>query len=392
MEDFSPAIRISELGTFPHVSEFRDKIRAAGGKVEFLYYPDKGIATQISGFGFIAAYQVAVSLDGRHLLATVPATGIGVIPVYPQPSVLTFIQSDEQGMWGRNCPTCRKYFRTNHVMGLTFCPYCSISDDSLAFVSEAQRTYITACYDAFARAHVGKKNTSVEMAEITDDVAAWHYSEEKLQTHFKCDTKDCHTETDILGEYGFCPRCGRTNARKVFFETMTKLLTRWDQVNRTISDRRERGETWEGVTIASLSEFEALAKHLRAKLLLFPLTPKRRKQVRELNFQRPLEADGSLTQWFDIGILKWPGNAVTTARAVPEAEVPFIKKMIQRRHILIHNRGHVDQEYLDLSGDTQVRLSERIRVRSTEAKRFVEHCQQMGVNLMDNVEDGFAEE
>lgn len=108
------------------MTEFKDKIRAAGGKVEFLYDPAKGIAAQISGSGFIAVYLIAVSLDGRHLLATVPATGIGQTPVYPQPSVLTYIQSDELGMWGRNCPACQKYFRTNHVMGVTFCPYCSL--------------------------------------------------------------------------------------------------------------------------------------------------------------------------------------------------------------------------------------------------------------------------
>jgi hypothetical protein len=135
------------------MSNFKDKIRAAGGKVEFLYDPAKGIACQISGCGFIAMYLVAVSMDGRHLLSTVPAGGYGATLVYPKPSVLTYIQSDEQGMWGRNCPACQKYFRTNHVMGDTFCPYCAVGADSLAFVSKDQRTYITASYDAFARAY-----------------------------------------------------------------------------------------------------------------------------------------------------------------------------------------------------------------------------------------------
>lgn len=377
-----------------HISvvEFKDKIRAAGGKVEYLYDPNKGIATQISGTGFIAMYLVAVSLDGRHLLSTVPASGLGQTAVYPRPSILTFIQSDELGMWGRNCPSCQKYLRTNHVMGFTFCPYCSVGDDSLAFVSKAQRTYIVACYDAFSRAYNGRKSTSVEVATITDNVEAWHYSEEKLQTHFKCQTKDCHAETDILGKYGFCPKCGRTNAQEFFFEHMTEMLSGWQEVDEKVLDRRKRQESWEKMTIDSLSEFEALAKHLRAKLLLFPLTPLRKRQVMQLNFQKPFETDMLLTNWFDIGLLKWRGDKAGPARHVPETEFPFIKKMIQRRHILIHNGGIVDQEYLDLSGDTQVKLGERIRVRSKEAKRFIEDCQQMGANLIDNVENGFAEE
>jgi len=92
------------------MSEFKDKIPAAGGKVEFLYDPASGrIDSQISGTGFIALYLVAVSMDGRHLLSTVPATGIGVTPVYPQPSVVTYVQSDEQGMWGRNLKCSPKF-------------------------------------------------------------------------------------------------------------------------------------------------------------------------------------------------------------------------------------------------------------------------------------------
>jgi hypothetical protein len=197
------------------MSEFKDKIPAAGGRVEFLYDPEsEGIATQVSGTGFIALYQIAISMDGRRLLSTVPATGIGVMPVYPQPSVLTFIQSDQQGMWGRNCPLCQKYFRTNHVMDVTYCPYCAVEAPSLAFISKDQRSYITACYDAFARAYAGKKSTAVEIAAITDATPAWHYSEEKQQFHFKCSEKGCDAQSDILGEYGYCPQCGRTNARK----------------------------------------------------------------------------------------------------------------------------------------------------------------------------------
>ena len=141
-----------------------------------------------------------MSLDGRLLrllLSIVPITGMGVMPVYPKPSVVTDIQSDEQGMWGRNCPACHKYFRTNHVFDVMCCPYCAIEAPSLAFISKDQRTYITACYDAFARAYREKRNTAVELLDITDRNPAWHYSEEKQQFHFKCSENSCSAETDI---------------------------------------------------------------------------------------------------------------------------------------------------------------------------------------------------
>jgi hypothetical protein len=375
------------------MSEFKDKIPAAGGKVEFLYdLASGGIATQVSGTGFIALYQVAISMDGRRLLSTVPATGIGVMPVYPQPSVLTFIQSDEQGMWGRNCPFCKKYFRTNHVMSGTHCPYCAGEESSLAFVSKEQRTYITACYDAFARAYVGKKSTAVEIADITDQTPAWHYSEEKQQFHFKCSEKGCDTQTDILGEYGYCPGCGRTNARKLFLDRVDKMLLRVDEVKKNVPERKERATVWEEMTKNIVGDFEHLAKHLRVSLLCFPLTVNRKKRLEELNFQKPLQANESLVQWFDIGLLAWPGDKTTAKRMVPDSDLPFIKKMIQRRHILIHSGGIVDQDYIDISGDTEVVLGERISVSSKEVKRFIECIRTMAENFLDNVEYGFVEE
>ena len=120
------------------------------------------------------------------------------------------------------------------------------------------------------------------------------------------------------------------------------------------------------------------------------MTTNRRKQLERLNFQQPLTADSSLEQWFGIGVLVWLGNSVNPERQVASSEVPFIKKMDQRRHVLIHNGGLADQEYLDQSGDTQVRLDERIRISSNEAKRFLMDVREMGMNLLDNVEEGFS--
>jgi hypothetical protein len=121
------------------------------------------------------------------------------------------------------------------------------------------------------------------------------------------------------------------------------------------------------------------------------MTRRRRQQLEALNFQNPLEADESLRQWFDISVLQWSGDAKTPARAVGQPEICFVTKMIQRRHIVIHNGGVVDEGYLRLSGDTQARLHEQIRIRSNEAKRFIGVMTEMGLNLLDGIENSFTE-
>jgi hypothetical protein len=231
------------------------------------------------------------------------------------------------------------------------------------------------------------------MAAVTDEVVAWHYSEEKQQFHFTCDQESCKTETDILGEYGYCPACGRSNAYKVFAGKCENDLKKLEHIRNTVTDRHEREDAWEKITIDAVSKFEALGKHARRKLLLLPMTVNRRRELEALNFQQPLTADRLLKQWFDVGVMErtMPLNDRTKTQ-VAQTDLPFLVMMVQKRHVLIHNGGLVDEEYLQRTGETQMRLDERVRIRSREARRFIEIVRDMGMNLLDNIETGLTRE
>src|SRR6266702_1837612 len=75
--------------------EYRDKIPAARGKVEYIYEEGRGISARISHPEptFHALYQVALSIDGTRLLCTVPVGGLGQTVVAPHPSVPATVQS-----------------------------------------------------------------------------------------------------------------------------------------------------------------------------------------------------------------------------------------------------------------------------------------------------------
>jgi hypothetical protein len=177
--------RLIESGKKSRMTEFKEAIPAGGGKITYHFDANKGIAFEVSGF-MRALYFVALSRDGRQILCAVPAGGIGHVAVQPQPSVTACIQSDQQSLWGRNCPGCEKYFRTNHVVPeITHCPYCAEVAPSVDFVSKDQRVYLTACYDAFARAYREKKTVSIGEENVSDVNSAWHYSEVKQQFHFQ---------------------------------------------------------------------------------------------------------------------------------------------------------------------------------------------------------------
>jgi hypothetical protein len=359
------------------MADFGEQIPIGGGRLEFIRDEQHGLLTQISGtgeMGFRAMYQLAVSQEGQ-ILRAIPSGGLRTAPP-PPPPLKAFIQSDLQGMWGRCCPSCASYFRTDHIMGATYCPYCSGVDDSVAFITDAQKRYAKAFIDAALTALRGPDNVSIDLSNVTDATPEWQYSEEQQQFHFKCAEESCYAETDILGEYGWCPQCGRSNAHGVVESRLKSNEERFEKGDREVSDRHRRAEEWELINNIAFSSFEPLGNHLRTRLMLFPATPKRRNETKSLSFQRIVPSATALERWFDIDIFK----------DINEAERRFVKLMMHRRHIVTHNAGRVDEDYLAQSGDISCRLNQRIQIRSAEVKRLLPLVRKMCDNLLKGFE------
>jgi hypothetical protein len=85
-----------------------------------------------------------------------------------------------------------------------------------------------------------------------------------------------------------------------------------------------------------------------------------------------LDACESLDQWYGL----------ETLEGVSDEQKAFLKMMMHRRHIITHNGGRVDADYLKFSGDTQAKLNERIRIRSSQVRRLLEIVRLLGNNLI----------
>jgi DegV family protein with EDD domain len=62
-------------------------------------------------------------------------------------------------------------------------------------------------------------------------------------------------------------------------------------------------------------------------------------------------------------------------------ELAFMKLMFQRRHLLEHNNGMVDQRYLDKSGDTSYSLGQRIIVKEADAHSLLAILRKLGNSI-----------
>lgn len=355
-----------------------EEIAHSGGKIKFLSDPEKGTAIQFSQSNpwALTLVQVCVSLKGE-ILDFVPSGGISSIIPYPQPSILAFVISDRQGLFGRQCPKCNTYFRSNFFGYVAYCPYCRYRNKGIAFLTKNQIEFIRLFCNAFIEAHSDRKDVTIDLDDITKKLSSnkprWVYSEEKQQNQYEC--KHCRVIYDVLGDYSICPSCAGPNFSKVINSKLDHMEQHFRDVNEKVLDRHEREVEWEKLT-RCVSEFEALANTIRSHLLLLPATPKRKADISTLSFQNIIKAHDCIVQWFGIDIFK----------DISDGDREFLNKMFNRRHVFVHNAGKIDQEYINNTGDTSVRLNQVIRFSSREIKRLLPLVQQCSINFIEGFE------
>lgn len=353
-------------------TEELQEVAHSGGKLEFLHEPGHGTSVKFSQASpwALSLYQVCVSYDGDLLGYVWP----GFNGPIPQPSIQAFLVSDREGMFGQRCPSCKTYFRATCLSERLHCPYCGHSANGMTFLTNNQKQFIHLFCVAFSDAHNKQESATVDLDQLADQLSenrpGWVYSEERQQSMFTCTR--CRCRYDILGDYGICPNCETPNFMDVITKKLDHLEEQFRLADEQVTDRHEREIEWEKLT-RCVSEFEALAKAVRTRLQRMPLSSRRRTELASLSFQvLPLAAE-KLLLWFDIDVL---------ANIGPD-DKKFLHVMFNRRHVFTHNAGRVDQEYLDRTGDSTVRLNEVLRVRSKDIRRLLGLTRQCSANLIE---------
>jgi hypothetical protein len=119
-----------------------------------------------------------------------------------------------------------------------------------------------------------------------------------------------------------------------------------------------------------------MARDIQNQLALLPAVPRRKSDIKALSFQKILKANRCLLDWFGFEILS----------RFPEDDKAFLNRLFNRRHVLTHNGGRIDQEYIDNTGDTTVRLNQRIAVHSKELRRLIPLLRTIATHLFEGFE------
>jgi hypothetical protein len=291
------------------------------------------------------------------------------------------IRPDKDGYLGRECPNpeCEEYFKITPGTGIKgpapcHCPYCGHEGDPQTFWTKQQIEYAKSVvmgkvveavrqdlkgleFDHKPRGPFGI-GFSMKLEPGAPVPIRW-YREKNLETEIVCD--HCSLRYAIYGVFGWCPDCGIHNSLQILgknLELAKKKLALAESVE------QELASTVIADALASIvSSFDGFGRELCSDE-----ETKASFQNLEGGRNRVLERYG-----FDV------------ADAVTDDEWRSATRSFQKRHLLAHRMGVVDEEYIKKACDPSAVVGRKVALTAGEVSFLIGVVEKLGKRLFDGV-------
>lgn len=204
---------------------------------------------------------------------------------------------------------------------------------------------------------------------------------EPLELRITCD--QCRARSAVVGSAFFCPACGHSSAVRVFDDSLRKARLKVDASDLVRRQYRDMGARDDGEMLSrSLLEtalvdcvvsFQRFCEQL---YLSHPGTERLRPNV----FQRLNDGSELWREVLGQGYDDW----------VSEVELSDLNVLFQRRHLLQHTEGMVDERYLRKSADKTYRVGQRIVVSRADVERIADLVETLAHELRGRIGSGGA--
>jgi uncharacterized Zn finger protein (UPF0148 family) len=185
---------------------------------------------------------------------------------------------------------------------------------------------------------------------------------EEMQLKITCE--QCNARFAVIGSAFFCPKCGHSSAVQVFNDALTKIEAKVEHIDRVVRTVAEVDKDAAELTRRSLLESsvsDAVVAFQRVMEELYRSQPNAGDKVKPNTFQR---LDDGSDLWRAVG-------ARAYADVLSASELTRLRICFQRRHLLAHREGIVDDQYIERTGDTRYALGQRIIVRPEHVVELV---------------------
>ncbi len=291
---------------------------------------------------------------------------------------------DEEGYLGRECPDadCLRYFKVVPGTGLKgldlpcHCPYCGHEGPMNHFFTQAQIEYAhsivarkvmeaaTADFRDIARNF--NRRMSGGLFAVKMDVQASspllrNYTEHELETNVECG--NCTLKYSVYGVFAFCPDCGQHNSVQILdksLDVVGKILGMAEVVDGNLSTG-----LIENALEDCVSTFDGFGREVSRVPSQAGVFDEMRESV---SFQNLEGARKNILRLFNFDI----------AAELKADEWSAAIQAFQKRHLLSHKLGVVDQEYIDKSRDTTAVVGRKVRIEAEEVRTLIEILRKCG--------------
>ena len=194
---------------------------------------------------------------------------------------------------------------------------------------------------------------------------------EPLRLRTTCDS--CSCRYSYVGAAYFCPSCGANSASHTFTQTLN-----------TIRTAAGLGETLRKTL--SPDEAEVMIRTLIEKAMQDTVMSFQRLNEQLYERQSGKSARRNAFQNLDAGSDLWKAEiGYAYAGLIDQAKFAQLRVYFQQRHILAHQQGIVDQDYIDRSGDKTYAVGQRLLIQETAVREFADLIEELSQRLTDKI-------
>lgn len=298
------------------------------------------------------------------------------------------IPASPDGLTGRECPVedCEGYFRIQFGTGLKgeglpcHCPYCGHQAGHSEFYTREQIEYAKSvalnritgavlkdlkALEFDHRPRPGTFGIGLSMKVTGRPHPVRYYREKALETEVVCD--QCTLRYAIYGVFAFCPDCGVHNSRQILERNLAlaaKQLALAAEKGGDLEDYLVREAL--GGAVASFDGFGRETCRVHASRATDP------QRAAGLSFQNLRNANAATLQLFGVDL---------SAALTPD-EWAFACRAFQKRHLVAHKMGVVDQAYLAATADPGAVLGRKVPVAAAEVGQLIQILTKLSAHLV----------
>jgi Zn finger protein HypA/HybF involved in hydrogenase expression len=195
---------------------------------------------------------------------------------------------------------------------------------------------------------------------------------EEMQLEIQCES--CSSRFAVIGSAYFCPACGHNSVEQTFLDSLRKISAKKDNIEVIrVSLEDEVGKDEAELICRSLLEtcisdgvvaFQKLCEGLYEPHGKAPFNA----------FQRLEQSDELWKAVYGEGYSDWLGK-----RGLLDLNVLY-----QKRHLLAHNEGIVDDKYVAKSGDSAYKVGQRLVITIANIELLIESLNTLATKLLAN--------